>query len=374
MAAGEVALLARSITPYRSYIFQAAAEFGLPVRLVDGLPLVAVPVIAALLSLLRLMLPGKDGRPGLPWRELTEAWRSPYFAWDALPADGAAEPIGIALADADALAAAARWGSVIGGLAQWEEALGRLAGRSAGDDPDEERRTPAAVPEGPAAADLLARLRRFVQRLTPPAAAGRMAEFAGWLEDLIGEDPELRPSPSGRGDGDATSLRIVEKARCGAPEIAELDVAALTVLKDVLRGLVWAEEAAGSTAAVDFPRFFGDLAAGIEAAACSAPVHPDREEILVASVAGARGLPFRAVAVLGLAEGEFPQSLRDDPFLREADRRRLRQDLGLGLSSVLESGEAQHFYEAVTRPRERLLLTRPRLADNGAAWQASPFW
>jgi hypothetical protein len=33
-----------------------------------------------------------------------------------------------------------------------------------------------------------------------------------------------------------------------------------------------------------------------------------------------------------------------------------------------------YFYEAVTRPREALLLTRPRIADNGAPWQASPYW
>ena len=39
-----------------------------------------------------------------------------------------------------------------------------------------------------------------------------------------------------------------------------------------------------------------------------------------------------------------------------------------------EGAEAAYFYEAVTRPREWLLLTRPRIADNGAPWQASPYW
>ncbi|MFO7743608.1 MAG: PD-(D/E)XK nuclease family protein, partial [Anaerolineae bacterium] len=34
----------------------------------------------------------------------------------------------------------------------------------------------------------------------------------------------------------------------------------------------------------------------------------------------------------------------------------------------------EYFYETVTRPREALLLTRPRIADNGAPWQASPYW
>ena len=52
----------------------------------------------------------------------------------------------------------------------------------------------------------------------------------------------------------------------------------------------------------------------------------------------------------------------------------LRHELGLRLELSTESAEAEFFYETVTRPRERLLLTRPRLADNGAPWQASPFW
>ena len=78
--------------------------------------------------------------------------------------------------------------------------------------------------------------------------------------------------------------------------------------------------------------------------------------------------------MLGLAEGEFPATLSEDPFLRDADRRRLRVECGLPLELSTEGAEAEFFYETITRPRERLLLTRPRLADNGAPWQASPYW
>jgi RecB family exonuclease len=77
---------------------------------------------------------------------------------------------------------------------------------------------------------------------------------------------------------------------------------------------------------------------------------------------------------LGLAEGEFPAPLVEDPFVRDADRRRLRDEHGIRLDLSTESAEAGYFYEAITRPRDRLLLTRPRIADNGAPWQASPFW
>ena len=66
--------------------------------------------------------------------------------------------------------------------------------------------------------------------------------------------------------------------------------------------------------------------------------------------------------------------MSEDPFLRDADRRRLRAEFGLPLELSTEGAEAEFFYEAVTRPRGRLLLTRSRLADNGAPWQASPYW
>jgi len=125
---------------------------------------------------------------------------------------------------------------------------------------------------------------------------------------------------------------------------------------------------------VDFARFFSELTGAIDATRFSLPVRSDREDILVANVVQARGVPFRAVAVLGLAEGEFPAGLTEDPFLREADRKWLRQRFGLALESSVESAEVEFFYETVTRARERLLLTRPRLSDSGALWQPSPFW
>lgn len=372
---GQVALLARSIPPYRSFILQTAAEFGLPIRLVDGLPMRANPVVVAVLDMLRLMLPRADGdpEPALPRRRVVEAWRSPYFEWAAFPEEGAAEPVGITPGDADALDAVARWGRVIGGLSQWQEVLDSLAAYSGEVVEDEEQGIAPGLPAGAEAGALRDKFQRFVQRLTPPSGEHPMRDFVGWLEALIGADPELQ-SPRFTPREEPTALRIVARAR-EAPHQAmvDRDVAALQALKDILRGLVWAEEALGS-APVDFPRFLDELVGAVEAATFTLPVHPAREEILVADVIQARGVPFRAVALLGLAEGEFPATLGEDPFLRDADRARMREGFNLLLEPSTESAEVEFFYETITRPGERLLLTRPRLADNGALWQASPFW
>jgi RecB family exonuclease/superfamily I DNA/RNA helicase len=384
MRPGDVAVLARNVAPYRPFLLQVAAEFGLPLRLAGGFPLRANPAVAALLELLRLMLPATGARagPALPRRRLVEAWRSPYFDWSALPSDGALQPMGINAADADALDAVARWGRVMGGLTQWQEALARLAAQAgavaadatARGELDEEQGWPQDLPRGGAALALRDKFERFLQRLAPPDQ-GSYRAFVRWLEELIGPDPELQssrfPAPE-----EATSLRMVDRARSGPAETAARDVAALQGLKDVLRGLVWAEEAlqGESPSPVTYPAFFRELTGAVEATTYQPAPDPACDEVLAADLVQARGVPFRAVALLGMAEGEFPATIGEDPFLRDGDRERLRRDYGLPLELSTESSEAEFFYEAVTRPRERLLLTRPRLADNGALWQASPYW
>ncbi|HSR33389.1 MAG TPA: PD-(D/E)XK nuclease family protein [Anaerolineae bacterium] len=376
MQPGQVALLARRLAPYRPFILQTATEFGLPVRLLGGLPLRTNPAVAALLDLLRLVLPRSedDPEPALPRRPVVEAWRSPYLDWSALPSEGATEAIGIGPGDGDLLDAVARHGRVLGGLSQWTGILDHLANRPAEALPeDEERGLPEGVPTGAAAAALREKFQRFVQRLKPPPGEHSFQDFVRWLEDLIGPDPDLQPALFPQ-DEELTALRVVERVQDADPQIRERDLSALRSFKDVLRGLVWAEEALSFTRPVTFPRFFDELAGAVDAASYQLPVHPDREEIVVADVIQARGVPFRAVAVLGMAEGEFPAALGEDPFLRDDDRRRLKKEFGLPLEPSTESAEAEFFYETVTAPWGRLLLTRPRLADNGAPWQPSPYW
>jgi ATP-dependent helicase/DNAse subunit B len=52
----------------------------------------------------------------------------------------------------------------------------------------------------------------------------------------------------------------------------------------------------------------------------------------------------------------------------------MREEFDFPLDPSILSAEREFFYEAITRPSDKLLLTRPTLADNGAAWPPSPFW
>jgi ATP-dependent helicase/nuclease subunit B len=358
MAPRQVALLARDLGPYRPFLEETAVEFGLPLHIAVGADLSSNPAIAALLPLLSL--------PVLDWprRPVIEALTSPYFDWstlfqeEELPAR---------------LDAASRAGLVIQGLGQWREALDRLAEATpeVGAESEEEDVTYSDLPSGEEAVALRRAFERFVARLTPPPQA-LVCDCAAWVEGLVGDDPALTHPLAARRDDD--SLRVVARARGPRGRFfAERDVAALRAFKDVLRGLVLAESLLEKQPApVTYARFFSELSGAVEAATYAAPPL-EEESILVAPVFHARGLSFRAVAILGLSEGEFPAAEREDPLLREEDRALLREQ-GLPLEPRLRGEEATLFYEATTRARERLLLCRPYLADDRQAWEPSPYW
>jgi RecB family exonuclease/superfamily I DNA/RNA helicase len=373
---GETALLVRSLTPYRDLVAQVAPEFGLPVHFAGALPLRQNPAIAALLDLLALFLPGDEGLR-LPRRATVEAWRSPYFDWQA----GEGGP-GLLAGDADRLDAVARRYRVIRGLAQWREAFALLATQRAHDE-DVDSVDDAAGSDGDD--QLGARFERFVACMTPPDEAATLRDFAAWLEDLIGADEQGPADPAapavarftldmiGCIDGSETDGTAVAASHAA---LRTRDMAALRAFKEVLRGLVWAEAAvnavSSAAAPVDYTRFVNELAGAVDAASYEPPL--DRNDaILVAGMLDVRGVPFRSVALLGLAEGEIPQRRREDFFLRDRDRERLAA-AGLPLEPSTRSFEREYFYMTVPRAWEHLLLTRPRLAEGGAAWEPSPYW
>jgi len=354
LALTDVAVFARDPDAYRPFLEETAAEFGMPLRIVSGLPLAQNPAVVALLSL--LALPVKDW----PRRPCVESWRSSYFDWADLD---------IQLADAVALDAISRQGRVSAGYPQWHEAFDLLEQQKAPENFDEVWFSLGGESDSKGmVVPLRRKFEAFYTRLTPPAG-GTVREYISFIEDLIGDDPVLasrsglpRDGKEGRGTG------IIAMARAN-PATAGRDVAALRSFKDVLRGLALADVAL-KTPARDYPAFYDELLGAVEASTYTSAAETG---ILVASVMEARGLSFRAVALLGLSEGEFPRREREDTFLNESDRQKLR-DCGIPLQSRLLGDEATFFYQAITRGRERLLLSRPYLADDGQLWEASPYW
>lgn len=344
LAITDIGILARNLEPYLPYLEDVAAEFGVPLRVVGGTPLIENPAIAALLSL--LALPLEDW----PRQALLEAWRCPYFDLQAFTIG----PAQVALLDE-----ISRQGRVTRGLDQWREAFDVWRKRQAPTNEDGDSLEPRrdGLNEGVKEA-----FESFVDRMTPPSRAP-VWQYVAFIEQILGDDPAFSVEEAG-------GLKVVECARASASN-AERDVAALQALKDVLRGLVLSESALDAQDVdTDYTVFLSDLHGALEAATYSPASQPG---VMAASVLDARGLSFQAVALLGLSEGEFPKLEREDILLRERDRAELRQR-DLPLESRLHGDEGSLFYQAITRARQRLLLTRTYLADDGQPWEASPFW
>ncbi len=220
------------------------------------------------------------------------------------------------------------------------------------------RRDRHTLPNGEEAKRLWECLQRFTQAVTPPEK-DTLVGFVEWLEDLISKDQ---------------GLAVIEQADL-AEDTSERDRSALVALKDILRALVLSEKIVGERSEMPYADFYTDLRGAIEAATY-VPEDPRRHSqsrIYCASLSQARGVPYRAVALMGLSEGLFPAPLSEDPFLPDDDRAKLAQQ-GLPIEPRLRSDQQSFFYEAVTRASEYLLLTRPYLADDGETWEASPFW
>jgi ATP-dependent helicase/DNAse subunit B len=362
------ACIARDLGAYRPHLEAVAREYGLPLRVVDGAPLGRSPVIQALVGLVHTQIPDASvGRQALAPRLVLEAWRSPYFAWAAPDAEAASD------APAAHLDELVRRYRILGGAEQWEDAFRREERRLAAEDADEAAHQ--RLEELHAAWD------RFLARIAPRQGLQPCRVHVAWLEALIGPDP-ARPQREDDADQDAAddSLGVVRSIRAlGGPdasagdrEAAVRDIAALQVLKDLLRAMVWVDEAL-QRPLMEMATFAQELDAAVRAARYRLPVEPGLASVLALDVAQARGLRFEAVALLGLAEGEFPAVIHEDVFLTDADREALAQR-GLPLRPSTESYERELFLVAISRASQHLLLTRPRLADNGASWQPSPYW
>ncbi len=348
---GECALIARSIAPYQPFLIEAAQEFGLPLRFAEGQGLADNPALAAVLNLLALPLTGWARRP------LLDAWRTPYFDRTAY---------GLTEADAARLDEVSHRGQVVAGLDQWEEALTRLARLGeAADEAQADEDAGGACPHGEAAAALGQSLQAFAQRVTPPSQ-GTAKDFVAWLEDLLEDGLRLEAQISAQAD---TAAR---------------DLAALQAFRATLHALVVGEQVLGQAAPSTLPAtlasctfadFYADLRGAVEVATYrfDSPQAPPGQSLYAANLAAARGVPYAAVAVLGLSEGLFPAPLTEDPFLSDEERDALRQ-AGLPLEPRLRSDQQTLFYEAVTRATDYLLLTRPYLAGDGESWEPSPYW
>ena len=330
----EMALISHDITAYESYIRLIASEYGIPIRFVDGHPLDQNPAIDSITSLLKLFLPisKENPDPKMPYRQLEQVWSSPYLSWNVIELEPK-HVRGLARATV-ARKIINRQSAWVVELQKWSESEDGLPGLSK-------------------------KFEAFLKLIRVPKQA-TMRQYVIWLERLIGKS---------KGISESDSLNIALQARQNPPT-AERDITALQALKDILRELLQSSEMLGSPR-LNYTDFVTDLLGIIDATRYKIPVSDGA--ITITSVVQARGLSFDVVAILGLSEGLFPATIREDPFLRDSDRSQL-QESGIEIDYSTRSFEREYFYQMVGLPRKKLLFTRPTRTDDGAEWVESAFW
>jgi ATP-dependent helicase/nuclease subunit B len=100
----------------------------------------------------------------------------------------------------------------------------------------------------------------------------------------------------------------------------------------------------------------------------------DIDGVTVLNATAARALSFRALFILGLNEGVFPRTIREDAFLRDRDRDVLERDLGYKINPKLAGFDEEKlvFTLLANAARERLYLSFQRADESGRA--LSPSW
>lgn len=336
-APSECALIVPDFATYRAALLASAAEFGLPLRLTRSARLIDTSPITALLDLLYLPL------RGWPLRLLLDTVRAPFF--DLASCELRRE-------DAKLLEIVSRYGQIFEGLPLWHEVLSELAKmgqpeaaalEADKDEESEEGQGVPVLPKGEAAARLERGLLSLAGQITPPGGEMSVEDWVRWLAEV---------------------LDIIQfRKNCALP----VERRWMNSLRELLGALAQSDRLAGRRL-----RSYGGFLSDLQSLLAGAPAEDDlpiaEESILVLHTFEARGLRFRAAAVLGLAEGLFPSVEREDPFLSETVRAELGMDLRLG------QDQAGIFYQMVTRADDSLLLTRPYLAKDGESWEPSPFW
>jgi RecB family exonuclease len=114
----------------------------------------------------------------------------------------------------------------------------------------------------------------------------------------------------------------------------------------------------------------GEALAWLDARLDAATIPPDGAEgcgVRILDAMQARGLTFSHVGLLGLNAGIFPRVAREDPFLRDASRLRLREALGRALPiSAESSGEERLLLAMILGATRDQLRVSWRRSDDSA--------
>ncbi|MFZ4828893.1 MAG: PD-(D/E)XK nuclease family protein [Phototrophicaceae bacterium] len=362
----DIIIILRDYARYFPHLERVAKEYGIPLAMHLAQPLVDVPIVHLILSLLQLHVE-TPLQPAFPPQDVLDSLHSPYLSiLNEMQLRG--------------LEQICRQAIFRGGVENWQTYISQNTQSVFVTDDEQESSTPLTI-EPTLAHELQQRLEMFFRAVTPPQQA-TSAEYVLWLDQLIGQDrleqwDEEPSQESATLTSHSHSLELVQQIRTFTEdEHSSRELSALVQFKSVLRGLLadalFVSQVEGQSSVLTWAEFFIDL----QNALGGATLQPSIErggKVLVTTAVNARGLPHQHVFIMGLSEGIFPQATRSDRFLLDDERLCLR-GLGLQLETASErSADDGLFYELISQAQHTLTLSRPT-TQKGNPWMPSHLW
>ncbi len=334
----DIAVVFRSLTDVAPLVEEVFGELGVPIALESGRALQEARSMRALVSLLRLHV------EDWPFRRLLAVLGSNYFApdwpeWHKAQAPAATERVVRRLqvpSGQEALLARVQWLVEQAGEGDAKSAL-----------LDDARR---ALP-------VLRRLRGVLAALPLEASPSEWAQALSALAQVTGLNAAIEMPPewlsAGEENLEHTAWRALLAALTSAERVShwlDEDSQRLTIkqLLTMLSGITRGESVARA----------GD----------------DCGRVRILSASGARSLEIGTLFLAGLSERSFPAPARDDRLYSDAELHHLKA-AGLPLVDRTERHQEEMllFYEALTRARDRLVLSFPALDDRAQPLSPSSF-
>ncbi len=341
----EIGVVARTLEPYRNHLRRTFDQHRVPFVTTAVAPVMQEPVAKAVVQLAQL------ARGGFYRATVMDLVTSPYYRWDPF-SDGRVAP------RPDLWQVIVRTLGISRGEEEWHrlETAPQVTVWAGGEeDPDDETGGPVNIPPEQVRllAQVVSRLIRDCRAL--PARGGIRAlgeAFAQLLASHLAIPGLTTPVPLDQegGPGPALVGRVIQTA---LKEIGQLDR-----LGDVVSWDEWSSLLARAMERTTMP---------IETI-----VHPG---VKVLDAMAARGLPFRALFLLGLNEKVFPRFIREDAFLRDRHRRVLDVTMGYKIDEKLAGYDEEQLLFALLRgsARQRLYLMFQRADEDGRPLAASAY-
>lgn len=330
---GQVGVAARTLDPYLSWVQEVFPKHGIPFDAPAQEPLSRFSRGRALLALLDL--PEQD----YPRAGVIDLVSSHDFHFRAVPGP-AVEP------RPDLWDAATRYLRITRGMDEWrrlESCLDRGLTLPLMDE-EEGRRLRIAPAQ---LAMLWNTVRALHEHLDALPEEGSWSEFGKRWRAVM--DRFFKPAE----DEAAAGTAAVEEA-----------------LNEAFTGLDALEAMAPVVSAAEFTAFLRQRLGR----ASVRPAQKHVQGVQVMDAGSARGVPFRALFLLGMNEGVFPRAIREDPFLRDRDRRVLETVLGCKVSSKLAGYDEEELLFALlaNAASDRLYCLYSR--SDAAGRELAPSW